>query len=74
MPAIAEPIYLPILSPASRGVGLRTLLEQRAPARQSRQPRVYRAPSRPADEGIVYGPDGTLTKSQGPGLEIDLFV
>jgi len=74
MTAPAEPIYLPILSPARLGLGLRTLLEQRAPARQSRQPRIYRVARRPVDEGLFYGPDGNLNKAQASGLEIDLFV
>lgn len=74
MTAYADPIYLPILSPVRMAGSIRTLLEHRAPARQSRQPRIYRVPARPADEGIVYGPDGTLSKPQVSGLEIDLFV
>jgi hypothetical protein len=74
MTALADPIYLPVLSPTRMGTGIRTLLEQRTPARRQWQPRVYRVAPRPADEGLVYGPDGTLAKAAVAGLEIDLFV
>lgn len=74
MTALADPIYLPVLSPTRMGTGIQTLLEQRTPARQQWRPRVYRVAPRPADEGLVYGPDGTLAKASVAGVEIDLFV
>ncbi len=76
MTAQADPIYLPILTPARIEVGLRTLLEQRAsaPARQQVRPRIYRVPPRPVDQGLVYGPEGTVGKTQVTGLAIDLFA
>jgi hypothetical protein len=74
MTALADPIYLPVLSPTPMGTGLRALLEQRTPARRQWRPRLYRVPPRPLDEGLVYGPDGALSKPQASGMEIDLFV
>jgi hypothetical protein len=74
MTAQAEPIYLPILSPARVSLGIRTLLEHRTPARPIQRPRLYRVAPRPADEGLVYGPDGTMAKRSATGAEIDLFV
>ncbi len=74
MTALADPIYLPVLSPTRIGTGIQTLLEQRTPARRHWRPRVYRVAPRPADEGLVYGPDGTLAKASVAGVEIDLFV
>lgn len=76
MTAQADPIYLPILTPARIEVGVRTLLEQRASAsaRQQVRPRLYRVPPRPVDEGLVYSPDGTVGKKRVTGLAIDLFA
>jgi len=74
MTALADPIYLPVLAPTRLGAGIPLLLEQRTPARRQWRPRVYRVAPRPVDEGLVYGPDGTLAKASVAGLEIDLFV
>jgi hypothetical protein len=74
MIAHAELLYLPVLSPVRVEVDARPLTQQRAPARQSWRPRIYRVPPRPAAEGIAYGPDGTMAKTQMTGRAIDLFV
>lgn len=73
MTAHADLLYLPVLSPRFEVDG-KPWMHQRAPARQSVRPRIYRVPPRPATEGIAYGPNGTMAKAQVTGRAIDLFA
>jgi len=54
MTALADPIYLPVLSPTRMGTGIRTLLEQRL-AESARGEVSTRSITEIADEAIKAG-------------------
>ncbi len=75
MTAQTDILYLPILAPARVQVRDHSLLSQeRRPALQQWQHRIYRVPPRPRSDGISYGPDALMAVETLNGHTIDLFA